>query len=512
MNALLAGFGVLGADGQWYGYTTDVYFNTQTGEIVDAWSHALGNPFEVVLDPIPAGEIPFKFSPVLTAGIPEPGTDPTIYGKFLSFTGISGGLVTLPSELASVQFAIPWKLNDYVEKVRVELAGQVLVQAPPLQYPTAGMCSTSDPQIGEWGLYDLKLPYPAIAAGVHELKMIVKLKTGAEVPRLLKLRFVDAPAWFRMSAAGRRWAEWKGGGYELREELIGPEAGTVDASSTAAETPKSGAVTNKATLKTVHTEQIGFGGDATGAAEYSATGMKVLNQTAQNVTGKAQGEQSTALVSVQAASSPDSNYTIPINFSEELFDTGTLPLMQGALNLLDIVEVTVGAEGGSSAWLGIQGSVTVGDGAQAIDLTIKPEASVWGTYSLGVSFLTVVAAAKAELSANLNSRLTLNVHDYDVGLDGVCFTYQGGTRFWAGLICVPYTEVCLLDGETVDQWPTFKAPSGCTGSTQATAATASPPDSTPGPPVVGAALASDGFGHSAAIWPGDRQRVDSAVL
>ena len=210
VNALLSGFGLKGADGKWYGYHTDVYFNTQTGQIVDAWSQSLGAQLEVVLDPIPGGEIPFEFSPVeLTAGIQEPGSDPTVYGKFLSFTGVTGAGVTLPQDLANLRFAIPWKLNDYVAKVRVELAGQVLLEADPLKYPTPGMCSTTEPLVGEWGLYDLTLPYPTtLAAGLHELKVIVKLKTGAEVTRALKLRFVDAPAWFRTSAASQRWAGW----------------------------------------------------------------------------------------------------------------------------------------------------------------------------------------------------------------------------------------------------------------------------------------------------------------
>ena len=123
--------------------------------------------------------------------------------------------------------------------------------------------------------------------------------------------------------------------------------------------------------------------------------------------------------------------------------------------------------GGSSANLSMNGSVTVGD-TPSIDLTMMPDARVWGTCTLGASFLAVVAAVKAELSADLNARLKLRVHDYDVDVNGVCFTYQGGNRFWAGLICVPGTEICVLDDEKRITWPPFQAGS-CSGAAQAAA-------------------------------------------
>ena len=515
VNALLSGFGLKGADGKWYGYHTDVYFNTQTGQIVDAWSQSLGAQLEVVLDPIPGGEIPFEFSPVeLTAGIQEPGSDPTVYGKFLSFTGVTGAGVTLPQDLADLHFAIPWTLNDYVAKVRVELAGQVLLEADPLKYPTPGMCSTTEPLVGEWGLYDLTLPYPTtLAAGLHELKVIVKLKTGAEVTRALKLRFVDAPAWFRTSAASQRWAgwdevneagKWKVVGYKLREDLVAADKQAVDASSTLADTPNSGPVTNRATLSSSHIERIGFGGDIIATAESKAAKMTALNQSAKDREDKAWA-QPTAPISIQSTSAPDSGYTIPIDYGPvELYNTGTLPLFAGAFTLWEIVQVTYVGVGGSSANLSMNGSVTVGD-APSIDLTMMPDARVWGTCTLGASFLAVVAAVKAELSADLNARLKLRVHDYDVDVNGVCFTYQGGNRFWAGLICVPGTEICVLDDEKRITWPPFQAGS-CSGAAQA-AALAAP---TASPPTVGAALASDGFGHNAVLWPGDRSALTAA--
>ena len=200
-----------------------------------------------------------------------------------------------------------------------------------------------------------------------------------------------------------------------------------------------------------------------------------------------------------------SGYTIPIDYGPvELYNTGTLPLFAGAFTLWEIVQVTYVGVGGSSANLSMDGSVTVGD-APSIDLTMMPDARVWGTCTLGASFLAVVAAVKAELSADLNARLKLRVHDYDVDVNGVCFTYQGGNRFWAGLICIPGTEICVLDDEKRITWPPFQAGS-CSGAAQA-ALLAAP---TASPPTVGAALASDGFGHNAVLWPGDRSALSAA--
>ena len=293
-------------------------------------------------------------------------------------------------------------------------------------------------------------------------------------------------------------------GYKLREDLVAADKQAVDASSTLADTPNSGPVTNKATLSSSHIERIGFGGDIVATAESKAAKMTALNQSTKDREDKAWA-QPTAPVSIQSTSASGSGYTIPIDYGPvELYNTGTLPLFAGAFTLWEIVQVTYVGVGGSSANLSMNGSVTVGD-APSIDLTMMPDARVWGTCTLGASFLAVVAAVKAELSADLNARLKLRVHDYDVDVNGVCFTYQGGNRFWAGLICVPGTEICVLDDEKRITWPPFQAGS-CSGAAQA-AALAAP---TASPPTVGAALASDGFGHNAVLWPGDRSALTAA--
>ena len=234
--------------------------------------------------------------------------------------------------------------------------------------------------------------------------------------------------------------------------------------------------------------------------------MVVLNHVTPPATGTAVG-QSTAVVSVQAVSSPDLSYSIPINYSGPLFDTGTLPLMQGALSFFDIVEVEVGVSGGSKADLAIEGTLTMDDTSPSWDLTMTPDASVWGKYSLGVTLLHIIAKAKAEIDSRLRSLLTVEAHDYDVSLDSACFTYTGGLRVWAGVLCL-WDETCLYSREKYTAWDPFSLPWGCV--TPAGAAAAD--EATPSPPAVGAALASDGFGHSATIWPGDRSALTATFF
>ena len=486
-NALWQGYGTLDSSNHPQVYTRTIVYSNNTNKFYGAGSPSplQTNPLTITLPSLPPGTQPeVPIGPTIDA--PQKGTlnwlgvVMPVYGTLYSFSDLADNPnVAFQQTTLRISFDhVPLQYGT-LEEVRLYLDN---VYKGTFFIGLGGDCAGATRYI-----FDL-LDAHRLTPGLHFLRVEAQ-PAGAPPPpptqRTLILDYGKSPAaakWIYDASYKSRKVTWGTKFIDLSGSQL-PSGDPGSSSVLAANVPRIGYLENKAGADNFVWTRI----DPAGNVKTTYMGgieTKALNKNAPDP--EANKSHSVVAGNPIKIGSPN-----PIT----ILDTGWVPLFRDQWGIWPIASATVGADMAFKATLVYNGTVSFNPPSST--LLVKPAATVavdaW--FNLSAIFGLVEADAHAIPAITVSMPVSYtngNKNDSDV-----CFRYRLDIKWHAKVGECP---LCDEDGGTKNIFDDYTPKSllcAPTGLKAARAAAAPPPPST------SPSLASDGFGHTLAVWSTD---------
>jgi hypothetical protein len=493
-NALWQGYGTLDSSSHPQVYTRTLVYSNNTNKFYN-WGSSTPlqtNPITITLPALPPGAQP-EVPIVPTVDAPQKdtfnwfGTVMPVYGKLYSFSDLADN-----PNVAFQQATLRIDLNHdplqsgLLDEVRLYLDN---VDKGAFSSSASGDCAGATS-------YTFFLPNAhRLTPGWHFLRVEAR-PTGVITPtqRTLILDYGKPPAaakWIYDASYKSRKVTW----YPEFVDLSGAQLPSGDPGSSsvlAATVPKVGYLENKAGADNFLWQRI----DAAGNVKTNYIGgiqTKALNSTAKDPeAGKSHNVVANNPIKI---GSPN-----PIT----ILDTGWMPLFRDHWGIWPIASATIGADMAFKATLTYNGTISFSPPSSTLLVNPAATVAVDAWFNLSAIFGLVEANAHAIPAITVNLPVSFtngNKSDSDV-----CFRYRLDIKWYAKVGECP---LCDEESGTKNIFNDYTPKSPLCASTAtkvaSTSAAAPPPSTNP-------SLASDGFGHTLAVWSDDNNDLKYSAL
>jgi len=357
------------------------------------------------------------------------------------------------------------------------------------EYEVVSMAGAPNEQCDGASTFRVTIPNShRLTAGYHLARLDAKDASGFVTQRYVQLNVVNPPGWFKDPTYKNRSISYTPGWVTIQGEQLSP--GDPNATSTlGADVPQVGQLDNAAgangrlyqTLKPAGEKSTSF---------YRSIRSQALNTNGPN----------------QSALEPAAGAN-PIKFGNSLtiLEAGRMPLFRDVWGVWPIASATLGADMWFNATLSYNGEVAIDptSGGTNTKLHVDPESQVGLDVFLDVSALFGIVKADAHAIPVVGVGLPVDLVNGTKTDGAVCFRYKLDIK-WSARVgpCVdtPLGSTCIKESGTkniFDHWQPDDKPLCSPPKPAAAMASSASPEP---PPSASPALATDGFGHSLAVW------------
>ncbi len=489
VNAQWQGYGtVLNGGAQIYNRTLG--FSKVANSFFDPVNqHSINSdPITVILPKLPAGvhaDIPIVYQ---LDGVKKTipwfnGSTLTVYGTYLSFQSIVSHSITAGGNSLSISFNHSDLEDGTLDHAEFYVDGQDkgsfytgLVESG---------CTIGSPISYRFDFNNAWLLSP----GFHIAQIAAHAMSGFVTTQTFLLQFADAPTWIFDSSLSDQSALWR----------PSVDGSVLQATHLPANAPSSTSVL------TATVPKVGFLNNSAGGDGYLMNYIKTSGDSQfKNI-----GHVDTTALNTTAPPQPTNKSVIggnPIIIPEttlSILDTGWFPLFRDSWGLWPIASATVGADMAFQATLHYLGSIQIQPILKNI-LNVDPEATVKIDAWLDVSALFGLIDAQAHALPHVSVSLPMAVTNGSVTDSDKCFLYKLDIAWSASVGKCPF---CASDSGTKNIF-SGRTPNSPLCNSVPLQASIIPPlatsvVTTPKPSGIDPSIATDGFGHTLAVWSDD---------
>ena len=509
VDALTQGYGEVGADDKAKIVSFDVIYHTSDGTYRDTQGQPLPNPLPVPLKKLPDNlGSPFgNLVPLFSGPLTEQGESDgnIVFGRYYSLTGLPADVKIPASTSTDVVLSLTVPLYHLLapEGMKFYLDDK-LVGSFAFKFHANITCGTNN------GVQTYNVPYylgkltlqnPHLyQPGIHQVRIAATLASGNTYDYHYGLQVDPLPGSWLANPAQSRTVVWAPRQVTLYTSWLNRDGNGTFALSSGDQTPETGPLNNAARADVHFTQTI----DASGHRKTFTNGK--TDGQALNKDGEGLSLPQATVGTTGAASSAPQLAGFPASFGPKtvtVVPTVTFDIPEVRYGIPFVAELAVGGSFSYGATVTYSGSVTVqDDGSVQSAVTVEPAAKTGGEVYADARVLGgIVTSNGAALGANMTVHMPV-VYDTAQGQvdpKGKYFKYSAYYRWWSKWGCA--LGKCLHEEEGRRELFNGGGCAGACNSNAAMSASSMEPQTASEPPQVDAALATDGFGTTMAIWP-----------